>query len=74
LLVFQRNLGAADETSLNGNGDGMNGVDAGDLALFKTNFGMTASVAAAASIPEPASAAPLVGAIAWWSHRRRVGH
>jgi hypothetical protein len=72
LLVFQRNLGAVDETSLNGNGDGMNGVDAGDLALFKTNFGMTASVAAA-SIPEPASAALLcIGALAWSSKRRKM--
>jgi hypothetical protein len=72
LLIFQRNLGAADETSLNGNGDGMNGVDAGDLALFKANFGMTASVAAAAAIPEPASAALLIGAVVWRSLRRRM--
>jgi hypothetical protein len=57
--VWRNNLGAADESSLNGNGDGMNGVDAGDYTRWKNNFGTTggAGGVAGATVPEPGS---------WW--------
>jgi autotransporter-associated beta strand protein len=55
--VWRDNLGAADESSLNGNGDGLNGVDPGDYTLWKTNFGDTpgSGALAGASVPEPAA-------------------
>ncbi|MEM7315692.1 MAG: G8 domain-containing protein, partial [Planctomycetota bacterium] len=37
--VWRDNLGAADESALNGNGDGMNGVDMADFFLWRDNFG-----------------------------------
>ncbi len=58
--VWRDNLGAADESALNGNGNGSNGVDEADYALWKSNFGMTlgggsGSLAANGQVPEPAS-------------------
>lgn len=66
--IWRDNLGAADETSLMGNGDGLNGVDAGDYTLWKTSFGGTGGAAAGAllgatAVPEP-SAVLLLGAAA----------
>ena len=60
--VWRDHLGAADESSLMGNGDGMNGVDAGDYNLWKTNFGMTAGsgAASAGAVPEPCAAVLMV--------------
>lgn len=69
-LVWQANFGAADETSLNGNGDGVNGVGGGDFALWKANFGAASSPVATAA-PEPQSLAMLVGGLLALSSRRR---
>jgi hypothetical protein len=66
-VVWRKNLGAADETALNGNGDGMNGVDPGDRALWRTNFGRLAeggSGSTLGAVPEPHSVALLVAGIA----------
>lgn len=52
--VWRDNLGAADESSLNGNGDGANGVDSADYTLWVANFGMESTTATVA-IPEPSS-------------------
>jgi hypothetical protein len=64
--VWRDNLGAADESSLMGNGDGLDGVDPGDYALWKSNFGATPGSGAlgTAAVPEPATwtLALLVGA------------
>ncbi|MCO6042745.1 right-handed parallel beta-helix repeat-containing protein [Aeoliella sp. ICT_H6.2] len=38
-VVWRNNLGAADESSINNHGDGMNGVDTADYQLWKDNFG-----------------------------------
>jgi hypothetical protein len=54
--VWRDHLGAADESSLNGNGDGLNGVDAGDYTLWKINFGAPGAGAGglgAGAVPEP---------------------
>jgi hypothetical protein len=53
--VWRDNLGAADESALNGAGDGINGVDANDYALWRSQFGTTATLAlgAATAVPEP---------------------
>jgi hypothetical protein len=61
--VWRNNLGAADESSLNGNGDGMNGVDQGDYTRWKDNFGATAGAGAVGggAVPEPSS----VALVAW---------
>jgi hypothetical protein len=71
--VWRDNLGAADESSLNGNGDGMNGVDAGDYTRWKDNFGATggAGSAAYAAVPEPASALLACAALGLWGAARR---
>ena len=68
-LIWQRNLGAADETSLNGNGNNMNGVDAGDLTLWKNNF--ASATPTITGVPEPQSLSLLVGAISVLARRRR---
>jgi len=73
--VWRNNLGAGDESSLNGNGNGLGGVDAGDYTYWKDHFGDTPSGAgglAGSAVPEPASwlLATLAGA-AIGSRRRR---
>ncbi|MCO6044268.1 hypothetical protein NG895_10150 [Aeoliella sp. ICT_H6.2] len=58
--VWRNNLGAADESAINGAGDGLNGVDAGDYQVWKEHFGDSISPLAAANgaaVPEPASIA-----------------
>jgi len=53
--LWQDNQGAADELSLNGNGDGSNGVDQADYALWVGNFNNTPSaggICPRADIPE----------------------
>jgi hypothetical protein len=42
-IVWKESLGAATESSLNNNGDGMNGVDIGDYNLWRRNFGIIAT-------------------------------
>jgi hypothetical protein len=54
--VWRKFEGGADESVLNDNGDGQNGVDEGDYDLWVTNFGDTDSGASAAA-PEPGSLA-----------------
>jgi hypothetical protein len=61
-VLWQKNLGAADEGVLNGNGDGANGVDGGDLTLWRSNFAMSQG-AVAVAVPEPQSLALLVAGI-----------
>lgn len=53
--VWRDNLGAANDGGLNGNGDGINGVDAGDYNLWKTSFGNPGSAASQGNqaVPEP---------------------
>ncbi len=80
-VVWRDNLGAADESTLNGNGDGMNGVDLADYDVWKTNFGSTLPGAggASSSVPEPsagmllclASALPFLGRWSLSGHARR---
>ena len=59
--VWCNNLGAANETSLNGNGDGLNGVDQGDYDRWKLHFGEGAmgsggaALAGGTAVPEPAT-------------------
>ena len=58
--LWRDNLGAADESSLMNNGDGLNGVDAGDYAFWKARFGNTGATLQApgvAAVPEPATGA-----------------
>ena len=72
--VWRDHLGAADETSLNGAGDGMNGVDQGDYDLWKLHFGETpgmgAVVSNGAAVPEPASLSLLLLPMAFFGLRR----
>lgn len=72
--VWRNNLGAADETSLNGNGDGMNGVDAGDYTRWKNNFGVMAGAGGAttSAVPEPTTAALMMLALALLAICRRT--
>jgi T5SS/PEP-CTERM-associated repeat protein len=61
--VWRNNLGAANESALMGNGDGLNGVDEGDYMLWKANFGNTSLASGAAglaAVPEPTSGILLV--------------
>lgn len=59
--VWRDNLGATDESSINDNGDGLNGVDPADYTLWKNQFGTGGGAVGAAAVPEPA--AWLLGAI-----------
>jgi hypothetical protein len=74
-VLWRKNLGAADETALHGNGDGMNGVDQGDYSLWRTNFGRTSpggSAAALGAVPEPNSLALIVAMTGALAMRRRA--
>lgn len=55
--VWRDNLGAADETPIDGAGNGLLGVDAEDYEVWKTNFGSTLPSATFQSIaaPEPST-------------------
>jgi hypothetical protein len=46
-VVWRKNLGAAEESSVNFNGDGLNGVDVADYLLWRQNLGVTSTAAAA---------------------------
>lgn len=72
--IWRDNLGAPDETKLNGNGNGLNGVDAADYALWKNNFTVAGSGALAGTVPEPTSAGLLMlGMFACLLSSRRGG-
>jgi hypothetical protein len=61
LVIWRKNLGASTESSLNNNGDGINGIDVGDYQLWRQNFGRTtASGSSAAVVAEPTCAILLV--------------
>lgn len=53
--VWRDNLGANDESSLNGAGSNSGGVDEADYTLWKSQFGQSAapSVVASTAVPEP---------------------
>jgi hypothetical protein len=55
-VILRKNLGATDESTLNFNGNGVNGIDVADYQLWRRNFGMVTAAAAinAAVVPEPA--------------------
>ena len=44
-VIWRKNLGAANESSLKFNGNGLNGVDFADYPLWRQNFGVTTAVA-----------------------------
>jgi len=71
--VWRDNLGVADESSINNNGDGLNGVDAADYDLWKSSFGAMpgSGSLSAAAVPEPGTW--LLGSIAigWLGTLRR---
>jgi hypothetical protein len=84
--VWRDNLGAADDSSINNNGDGVAGVTAADYAVWKSNFGATLGFGSGAAllsaaplspaVPEPSNlalaAVGLLGLIAAARNRRRV--
>jgi hypothetical protein len=57
-VVWRNNLGASNESALNFNGDGVNGVDLGDYQLWRINYGMVAATGSdsTAALAEPANA------------------
>ncbi|WP_425400442.1 beta strand repeat-containing protein [Aeoliella sp.] len=76
-VVWRNNLGAADESVLMNNGDGMGGVDSGDYDLWKANFGagLPGAVATSAqtTVPEPASLVCLLaGCVVGLAYRRHL--
>lgn len=55
--LWRDHVGEADETSIQQNGDGLNGVDDADYAIWMERFGMTGGQAGASAllVPEPSS-------------------
>jgi hypothetical protein len=51
-VVWRRNLGAANESALSFNGDGMNGVDSADYDLWRQNFGLVSAPAGQSTVLE----------------------
>lgn len=65
--VWRNNLGAADDSALNGNGDGLPGIDASDYNLWKTYFGTSVGVTSllvSQTVPEPTTIATVGLALA----------
>ena len=60
VLSWQRNLGAPNDSSLNGNGDDVGGVTGGDLAVWKSRFGATTTSGPAGFIMGKVVYSPLV--------------
>jgi hypothetical protein len=52
--VWRKHLNDPSEAALNGNGDGMNGVDEGDYNLWRQNFAVPAA-GQAGQVPEPST-------------------
>lgn len=70
--VWRANLGAADESSLNGNGSGSGGVDEADFNLWRTQYGQASgSAAASATVPEPSTVLLIVMGLAATAMGRR---
>lgn len=62
--LWRDNLGAADESSINNAGDGINGVDQQDYNIWRTNYGTTAPGGASAPpVPEPHTIVLLTAAL-----------
>ena len=65
--VWRNNLGAPDETAINGNGDG-GGIGPTDYGVWKSNFGNDYSLGSGAdtvaSVPEPTGLILFVSALA----------
>ena len=66
--VWRDNLGATNETSLQGGGDGLNGVDQADYDLWQSNYGATQPIDTT-TVPEPAALTLLIGALCPWGRR-----
>ena len=73
LLIFQRGVGTVG-TPTTGDANGDSIVDGDDLTIFRNQFGMTSASAAAAAIPEPATAGLAAAAVVagLFSRRRRT--
>jgi len=70
-LKWQQGLGLTGQTTnANGDANGSGVVDASDLAVWRSHFGQATTVAAAAAVPEPTSAA-LVACLVAFGYRRR---
>lgn len=71
--TWRNNLGAADESSISFNGDGANGVDPNDYALWKDSFGdMAGAGAVSGAVPEPTTGVIsliVLGCLAGWRRR-----
>jgi hypothetical protein len=77
-VLWRDNLGAANEASINNNGDG-GGVTASDYTYWRTRFGNTSGAGAgsfSAAVPEPASFVLLMmaaaGGCTWRRHSQRI--
>ncbi|WP_442485116.1 autotransporter-associated beta strand repeat-containing protein [Aeoliella sp. SH292] len=63
--VWRDHLGAAGEDAIHHRGDGLDGVDAKDYALWKSQFGQSSSVLApTTAVPEPFAASAILGLLA----------
>jgi hypothetical protein len=57
--IWRNSLGSGDDSILNGNGDGVAGVGAGDYDVWKLHFGTNYAAGGGAfstNVPEPAAA------------------
>ena len=62
--VWRDNLGAANESAINDNGNHLSGVDAADYDVWKAGFGQSAGAGAGSSaVPEPATFVILLSAM-----------
>lgn len=52
-VVWRKSLDDPSEDALNGNGDGMNGVDIGDYNLWSQQFGAAGGGSGGSAVPEP---------------------
>lgn len=74
--LWRDNLGAADDSIINDNGDGVPGIDQADYDVWKANFGSTSPGAggASSSVPEPSAGMLLcLAALPFLGHWRSLG-